>query len=61
MLCSSGCGGEAGRRSRFGVTEGLRSSGTLQMGCGEQTLFRSAQVARRWLATACCASLVSHR
>lgn len=59
MLRSGGCGGETGR-SCSGVTEELRSPGTLQMGCGEQTLFISAQVACRWLVTACCASLVSH-
>lgn len=37
-----------------------KGSGTLQMGCGEQSLFRSAQVGRRRLVTACSASLVSH-
>lgn len=31
-----------------------------QRGCGEQSLFLSAQVARWWLVTACRASLVSH-
>lgn len=59
MLHSGSCGGEGGR-SYFGVMEGLRSPGMLQTGCGEQTLFISAQVACRRLVTACCASLVSH-
>lgn len=37
-----------------------RGSGRLLMGCGEQTLFISAQVACRRVATARCASMVSH-